>query len=156
MRCSSPNWVTIDVAGECTVELVGSFRFLFVLAALCCAASAQAAVLNTGPYFVRNGRFVTKPMGLIDLSGTDSYEIGSSRWTSWTARSATARTTYYVNLCKPNCARGRYASRPARVRFFRTASCRGRAVFVNYVVSALDGKALASGDFRSIGYLYGC
>jgi hypothetical protein len=112
--------------------------------------------LNTGPYFVENGRFVTKPTGTIDLSGTDGYEIGSTHWTSWTANNATARTTYYLNLCKPNCARGRYASRPARVRFFRTTPCRGRAVFVNYVVSALDDTGLASGDFRSIGYLRGC
>ncbi len=79
---------------------------LVVLSAMCCAASAQGAVSRTGPYFVQSGHFVARPTGVIDLSGTNRFEIGASRWSRWIRASAVARTTYYVNTCKPDCARG--------------------------------------------------
>ena len=86
----------------------------------------------------------------------DRYEIGASHWTSWSRTGASARTTYFVNTCKPDCAHGRYQRQPARVRFFGIARCRGRDVFTNVLVTSLIGKRLFSGDFRSIGYLNSC
>jgi hypothetical protein len=136
---------------------MGSIRLLVVLGALCCVVTAQAAVPRLGPYFVgANGRFVAKPTAVIDLSGTDSYEIGGSRWTRWNPTGGTARTTYYVNICKPDCARGRYTKQAATVRFYRTALCRGKVVFTNFVVTSLVGKRLLAGNFRGIGYLHNC
>lgn len=136
---------------------MGSIRLLVVLGAVCCAVTAQGAMTRVGPYFVgADGRFVTRPTTVIDLSGTDSFEIGGSRWSRWGAFGATARTIYYVNLCKPDCAQGQYRKQPATVRFSRTTLCRGKVVFTNFVVTSLVGRWLLAGSFRDIGYLRNC
>jgi len=144
------------VTSGCTVNPMRLIPLLVVLSAMCCAASAQGAVSRTGPYFVQSGHFVTRPTGVIDLSGTNSFEISASRWSRWTRANAVARTTYYVNTCKPDCARGRYTKQAATVRFFRTALCRGKVVFTNFVVTSLVGRWLLAGNFRDLGYLLNC
>lgn len=136
--------------------MVGSLRVFGALAAMCCTVNAQAAGPTGRPYFFWYGHFVTRPSAVIDLSGTNSFEIGGSHWSQWGLNGASARTTYYVNLCKPDCARGRYAKQPAVVRFSGVTRCRGKQVFTNYVVRTTAGRVLLTGSFRALGYLARC
>lgn len=116
----------------------------------------HTAASRSGPYFADGKHFFVKPTGQIDISGTGSWLIDGSRWNTWSAAAATARTTLFANTCTPDCAAANYRSRPARVRFFHVFSCHGKAVFRDFVITDLGGRRLFSGNFRALGYLRAC
>ena len=125
----------------------------FLVAALC---QVSLGLAGTGPFYVDGGHFFVKPHFRIDLSGTGSWYIGNSRWLTWSPKSATAATTFYTNVCEPNCAAGRLRSQPANVRLYDLVVCRGSHVFNRFKVTSSNGRLLLSGTFRSIGYLSRC
>lgn len=124
-----------------------------IVVALC---QADLGSTQTGPYFVYGAHFFVRPTFRIDVSGTGSWYIGHSRWLTWNREGATAATTFYRNVCKPNCATGRLRGQPARVRFFDLVACRGSKVFSRFEVTSLNGRRLLSGAFRPLGYLNHC
>ncbi len=53
----------------------------------------------------------------------DNYVLTDLKWENWTADTATARGTAWVNDCDPNCADGRVQPHPVRVRVSKMKDC---------------------------------
>src|SRR4051794_25901826 len=91
-------------------------KLVVVLAVVAALAQAGPGSAQSRPYYVDGAHFFVKPTFRIDVSGTGSWYIGKTHWLSWSPSGASAMTTFYTNVCKPNCAAGRLRSQRAKVR----------------------------------------
>jgi hypothetical protein len=131
-------------------------KLVVVLVVVVALSQAGLGLAKAGPYYVDGAHFFVKPTFRIDLSGTGSWYIGNSRWLRWSPSGASAATTFYKNVCKPNCAAGRLRPQRAKVRLFHLVACRGSLVFSQFKVVSVEGRLLLSGAFRPLGYLDRC
>lgn len=132
-------------------------RFIGVLAVFFALSGASTAAIGSGPFVVLNDAFYVKPTFTFEIdSATHNSLIGKTHWLTWSASSATGRTTLFTNTCKPNCGFGSFVRQAAQVRLFNFATCRGKKVFSDFEISAADGEPLMSGSFRTLGYLRHC
>ena len=65
---------------------------------------------------------------VIYVGGPDTF-VRVQHWSHWTASSAFARGTLWVDNCQPNCAAGHYARYPAAVSLSRVAAHQGASYF---------------------------
>jgi hypothetical protein len=132
-------------------------RLAGVLVVFLVLSGASVAAVGSGPFVVVNDTFYVKPTFTFELSSARRNSmIGKTQWLSWSATGASARTTLFTNTCRPNCGEGSFQKQPAQVRFYNLATCRGKKVFSDFVISAVNGEPLLSGSFRSLGYLRHC
>ena len=65
---------------------------------------------------------------MVYVGGPDTF-LRVQHWSHWTARSAFAWGTLWVDNCQPTCAAGHYARYPASVSLSRVAAHRGVSYF---------------------------
>ena len=70
----------------------------------------------------------TVRLSMVYVGGPDTF-LRVQHWSHWTARSAFAWGTLWVDNCQPNCAAGHYAKYPASVSLSRVAAHRGVSYF---------------------------
>jgi hypothetical protein len=70
----------------------------------------------------------TVRLSVLYVGGPDTF-LRVQHWSHWTASSASARGTLWVDNCQPNCAAGHYAKYPASVSLSRVASRQGVSYF---------------------------
>jgi hypothetical protein len=70
----------------------------------------------------------TVRLPVVYVGGPDTF-LRVQHWSHWTARSAFAWGTLWVDNCQPNCAAGHYAKYPASVSLSRVATHRGVSYF---------------------------
>lgn len=70
----------------------------------------------------------TVRLPVVYVGGPDTF-LRVQHWSHWTARSAFAWGTLWVDNCQPNCAAGQYAKYPASVGLSRVATHRGVSYF---------------------------
>jgi hypothetical protein len=69
------------------------------------AARVPAVATATSPKMIAcNGATVVRPTTFVITCADDNSQLTKTRWTTWTAQSATGVTTFALNLCKPYCA----------------------------------------------------
>ena len=67
-------------------------------------------------------------LATIYVGGPDTF-VRVRHWSHWTASSAFAWGTLWVDNCQPNCAAGHYARYPAEVSLSRVAAHQGASYF---------------------------
>lgn len=67
-------------------------------------------------------------LSVVYVGGPDTF-VRVPHWSHWTAGSAFAWGTLWVDNCQPNCAAGHYVKYPASVSLSRVASHRGVSYF---------------------------
>jgi hypothetical protein len=70
----------------------------------------------------------TVRLSVIYVGGPDTF-VRVQHWSRWTASSASARGTLWVDNCQPNCAAGHYVRYPASVTLSRVAAHQGASYF---------------------------
>ena len=70
----------------------------------------------------------TVRLSVVYVGGPDTF-LRVPHWSHWTASSAFAWGTLWVDNCQPNCAAGHYVNYPASVSLSRVASHRGVSYF---------------------------
>jgi hypothetical protein len=70
----------------------------------------------------------TVRLSVVYVGGPDTF-LRVQHWSHWTARSAFAWGTLWVDNCQPNCAAGHYAKYPASVSLSRVTTHRGVSYF---------------------------
>lgn len=117
---------------------------LALLALLICTAPVDAA--KPKPIFWKNYEEPAQiePTRIeINYSTGFAWVSGLTEWEDWGTVSATARGTFHVNSCRPNCAAGNYEAHRARVTLFKVRHCQGQRRYLNVKVQARN-KPLAT------------
>jgi hypothetical protein len=70
----------------------------------------------------------TVRLPVLYVGGPDTF-VRVQHWSRWTASSAFARGTLWVDNCQPNCAAGHYVKYPAWVSLSRVAAHQGGSYF---------------------------
>jgi hypothetical protein len=70
----------------------------------------------------------TVRLSVLYVGGPDTF-VRVQHWSHWTASSAFARGTLWVDNCRPNCAAGHYVRYPASVTLSRVAAHKGASYF---------------------------
>jgi hypothetical protein len=70
----------------------------------------------------------TVRLSMVYVGGPDTF-VRIQHWSRWTASSAFARATFWVDNCQPNCAAGHYVKYPATVGLSRVATHNGASYF---------------------------
>jgi hypothetical protein len=70
----------------------------------------------------------TVRLSVLYVGGPDTF-VRVQHWSHWTASSAFARGTLWVDNCQPNCAAGHYVKYPASVTLSRVAAHKGASYF---------------------------
>lgn len=85
-----------------------------------------------------------RPDVIITGCGDGGQYFADISWSSWTASSAAGKGTEFVNLCKPNCAAGRFLRNAVSLRLARVRVCSNRRLeFTRLVARELEtGKVM--------------
>ena len=104
--------------------------------------NAQAAP----PAYVNDcGYPAYKPQSITQYCADAGTGVVKIKWTSWTSTRATGTGSYYVNLCEPNCADGKRAEVPVKLRLSELFEYKGRKVLKNLDIQAVSGRELPDG-----------
>ena len=87
------------------------------------------AAVPSLPGCVPGQKPAVRPAKITITCADANFYVTGLRWSSWTAKSATASGTAHVNNCTPYCAAGTFHTYAATVSLSRPASCHGRLVF---------------------------
>lgn len=82
--------------------------------------------LGCASYTAPHAQPQVRPKTIVAACADANLAFGRLRWTSWTARRATASGAASVNDCTPNCAAGHFHRYPVKVTLSAPRSCHGR------------------------------
>jgi hypothetical protein len=128
---------------------LSGFRWLVIVALGSLAVSAPVAGAFRGQqvYAIGNcSKAEVRPSKITFSCADANFYATGIRYRSYGGAVAVAQATSHRNTCEPNCASGRFVSRPATVRLSAIKRCGGRFLYTKATVSTTPGTTWPLGN----------
>ena len=130
-------------------HIIASCLLAAAISAFAISASAASSLKITNCI-----KSVSSPKQLTLTCGDGNTVLKGLTWTNFGKPTASAKGTFVINLCEPNCASGKDASYPVTVKATSAKKCKGGSVYNRLTLTFTARKPKASNRLTS--WTLGC
>jgi hypothetical protein len=118
-------------------------------AAVAIAAFAMSASAASTLKITNCNKTASAPKLLTLTCGDGNTVLKGLSWTNFGKSSATAKGTFVIDLCEPNCAEGKNASYPVSVKATGAKKCKGTSVYGKLTLTFTGHKPKSANNFKT-------
>lgn len=122
-------------------------QYFLTSAVLAAILLALAASVTSGASSLKITNCIkasARPKALTLMCGDGNTVLSGLRWSSFGAASASARGTFAMNTCNPNCAQGKVVRYPVTVKASDPRSCKGNLRVYDKLTLQFTGRSPSS------------